>query len=91
MTKKPSRRDFLKSGLAASAILMVETKATRASQGPQLLEKSSIGSLELSNRFIKSSTWCGTGDGKGRVTDHTLAMYSEPAKKGVGLILTQKW
>ncbi|MCX5874623.1 MAG: NADH:flavin oxidoreductase [Deltaproteobacteria bacterium] len=88
MTKKPSRRDFLKSGLAASAILMVGTKATRAGQRPDLFERTRIKSLELPNRFIKSSTWCGTGDGKGRVTDRTLAMYSELAKGGVGLILT---
>jgi hypothetical protein len=50
MTKTPSRRDFLKTGLAATTILMVGTKATRAGQGPQLFEKSSIGSLELNNR-----------------------------------------
>jgi len=88
MTKKPSRRDFLKSGLAASAILMVGTKGTRASQGPQLFEKSSIGSLELPNRFIKSSTWSGTGDKKGYVTDRTLTFHNEVARGGVGLILT---
>ncbi|MHB8205243.1 MAG: oxidoreductase [Desulfomonilaceae bacterium] len=88
MTNNPSRRDFLKSGLAASAILMVGTKATRASQEPQLFEKSSIGSLELPNRFIKSSTWSGTGDKKGYVTDLTLRFHNEVAKGGVGLILT---
>jgi 2,4-dienoyl-CoA reductase-like NADH-dependent reductase (Old Yellow Enzyme family) len=88
MAKHPSRRDFLKSGLAASAILMVGTEATRASQGPQLFEKSSIGSLELPNRFIKSSTWSGTGDKKGYVTDRTLTFHNEVARGGVGLILT---
>ncbi len=51
MSKTPSRRDFLKSGLAASAILMVGTKATSASQGPQLFEKSSIETLELPESF----------------------------------------
>ena len=88
MTKKTSRRDFLKSGLAATAVLMVGTKTTSASQGPNLFERTRIKSLELPNRFIKSSTWCGTGDGKGCVTDRTLTMYSELAKGGVGLILT---
>ena len=88
MNKNPSRRDFLKSGLAASAILMVGTKATRASQGPQLFEKSSIGSLELPNRFIKSSTWSGTGDKKGYITDRALTFHNEVARDGVGLILT---
>ena len=88
MTKKPSRRDFLKSGLAATAVLMVGTNATSASQDLNLFEKTRIKSLELPNRFIKSSTWCGTGDGKGCVTDRTLAMYRELAKGGVGLILT---
>src|SRR5208283_27716 len=88
MNKKPSRRDFLKSGLAATAVLMVGAKATRANQGPQLFEKSSIGSLELSNRFIKSSTWSGTGDKKGFITDRTLTFHNEVARGGVGLILT---
>jgi 2,4-dienoyl-CoA reductase-like NADH-dependent reductase (Old Yellow Enzyme family) len=88
MTKKPSRRDFLKSGLAASAMLMVGTRAVRADQGPKLFEKSSIGSLELSNRFIKSSTWSGTADKKGYVTDRALAFHNEVARGGVGLILT---
>ena len=88
MTKKPSRRDILKSGLAASAILMVGKRAARANQGPQLFEKSSIGSLELANRFIKSSTWSGTGDKKGYITDRTLTFHDEVAQGGVGLILT---
>ena len=88
MAKKPSRRDFLKSGLAATAVLMVGAKTTRASQGPQLFEKSSIGSLELPNRFIKSSTWSGTGDKKGYITDRAITFHNEVAKGGVGLILT---
>jgi 2,4-dienoyl-CoA reductase-like NADH-dependent reductase (Old Yellow Enzyme family) len=88
MPKGPSRRDFLKSGLVASAVIMVGTKATNASQGPQLFEKSSIGSLELPNRFIKSSTWSGTGDRKGYVTGQTLTFHKEVAGGGVGLILT---
>ncbi len=88
MGKQPSRRDFLKSGLAASAVLMVGTKSTKASQGPQLWEKSSIGSLELPNRFIKSSTWTGSGDAKGYVTDLTLKFHEEVARGGAGLILT---
>ena len=88
MTNKPSRRDILKSGLAASAILMVGTKAIRANQTPQLFEKSSIGTLELQSRFIKSSTWSGTGDKRGYVTDLTLTLHKEMARGGVGLILT---
>lgn len=88
MTRTPSRRDFLKSGLAATAVLMVGAKPTSASQEPNLFESTRIKSLELPNRFIKSSTWCGTGDGKGCVTDRTLTMYSELARGGVGLILT---
>jgi 2,4-dienoyl-CoA reductase-like NADH-dependent reductase (Old Yellow Enzyme family) len=88
MSKTPSRRDFLKSGLAATAVLMVGTKTTRASQGPQPFEKTSIGSLELPNRFIKSSTWSGTADKKGYVTDLALTFHNEVAKGGVGLILT---
>ncbi len=88
MTKKTSRREFLKSGLAATAVLMVGTKTTMAGQGPDVFERTRIKSMELPNRFIKSSTWCGTGDGKGCVTDRTLTMYRDLAKGGVGLILT---
>jgi 2,4-dienoyl-CoA reductase-like NADH-dependent reductase (Old Yellow Enzyme family) len=88
MAKTPSRRDFLKSGLAGATILMVGTKAAAAVKGPQLFEKSSIGSLELNNRFMKSSTWTGTGDKKGYITDRSLAMHNELAGGGVGLILT---
>ena len=88
MAKTPSRRDFLKSGLAATTFLMVGTKVTASGQGPQLFEKSSIGSLELNNRFMKSSTWTGTGDKKGYITDLALTMHNELAKGGVGLILT---
>ncbi|MGC8660015.1 MAG: NADH:flavin oxidoreductase [Desulfomonilaceae bacterium] len=88
MTQKPSRRDFLKTGIAASAILMVGPTTTVASQGPELFEKNSIGSVELANRFIKSSTWSGTADKKGYVTDLTVKFHEEVAKGGVGLILT---
>src|SRR5208283_1188908 len=88
MTQDRTRRDFLKSGLAVTALAVVGAGTTRAGLGPELFEKSRIKSLELPNRFIKSSTWCGTGDGKGFVTDRTLTMYSELAKGGVGLILT---
>ena len=83
-----SRRDFLKTGLAATAVLIAGAKTARANQKPGLFKKSRIKSLELPNRIIKASTWCGTGDGKGFVTDRTLSMYSELAKGGVGLILS---
>ena len=88
MAQKPSRRDFLKSGLAATALAVVGARPLRADHGPELFERTRIKSLELPNRFIKSSTWCGTGDGKGCVTDRTLTMYAELAKGGAGLILT---
>jgi 2,4-dienoyl-CoA reductase-like NADH-dependent reductase (Old Yellow Enzyme family) len=88
MVVTPSRRDFLKSGLATAALLTVGAKATHAGRETDLFEKTRIKSLELPNRFIKSSTWCGTGDGKGNVTERTLSMYSDLAKGGAGLILT---
>jgi 2,4-dienoyl-CoA reductase-like NADH-dependent reductase (Old Yellow Enzyme family) len=88
MTQDPTRRDFLKSGLAVTALAVVGTGTARAGLDPELFDKTRIKSMELPNRFIKSSTWCGTGDGKGSVTDRTLTMYSELAKGGVGLILS---
>ncbi len=88
MSKKHSRRDFLKSGLAATAALVVGAKHVGAGRSPELFEKTNIKSLELANRFMKSSTWSGTGDKKGFVTDLALAFHNETAKGGVGLILS---
>ena len=88
MTETRSRRDFLKTGLAATAAVVVGAKFSRADTQPQLFDKTRIGSLELSNRAIKSSTWSGMADQKGYVTDRVLEFYGELAQGDIGLILT---
>ena len=87
MVDKLSRREFLKTGLAATAAVVVGSKFAKA-DNQLLFEKSSIRSLELSNRAIRSSTWSGVGDQKGYVTDRALEFYGELAKGDIGLILT---
>jgi 2,4-dienoyl-CoA reductase-like NADH-dependent reductase (Old Yellow Enzyme family) len=87
MVKKLSRRKFLKTGLAATAAVVVGSGLARA-DNHFLFEKSRIRSLELSNRAIRSSTWSGTGDQNGHVTGLALEFYGELAKGDIGLILT---
>jgi 2,4-dienoyl-CoA reductase-like NADH-dependent reductase (Old Yellow Enzyme family) len=55
---------------------------------PQLFEKTSIKSLELENRSVRSATWSGVGDRKGNVTDRAVDFYSNLAAGGMGLIIT---
>jgi len=88
MAETPSRRDFLKTGLAATAAVVVGAKFSRADNQPQLFDKTRIGSLELSNRAIKSSTWSGMADQKGFVTESKLEFYGELARGDIGLIIT---
>ena len=87
MTDTLSRRKFLKTGLAATAAVVVGPRLARADNHP-LFEKTWIRSLELSNRAIRSSTWSGVGDRKGYVTDRALEFYGELARGDIGLILT---
>ncbi len=87
MTDTLSRRKFLKTGLAATAAVVVGPRLATADNHP-LFEKTWIGSLELSNRAIRSSTWSGVGDRKGYVTDRALEFYGELARGDIGLILT---
>ena len=82
-----SRRKFLKTGLAATAAVVVGSRLAMA-DNHLLFEKTRIKSLELSNRAIRSSTWSGVGDRKGYVTDRALEFYGELAKGDIGLILT---
>ena len=53
-----------------------------------LFEKTSIKSLELENRSVRSATWSAVGDRKGLVTDRALEIYGRLADGGVGLIVT---
>ncbi|MBI5250860.1 MAG: NADH:flavin oxidoreductase [Desulfomonile tiedjei] len=51
-------------------------------------EKTSIKSLELSNRSVRSATWTGLGDEKGYVTDQAVSFYGELGSGEIGLIVT---
>jgi 2,4-dienoyl-CoA reductase-like NADH-dependent reductase (Old Yellow Enzyme family) len=53
-----------------------------------LFEKTTIKTLELSNRSVRSATWSGVADSKGFVTDRAIALYSYLADGGIGLIIT---
>ncbi len=55
---------------------------------PELFETTSIKSLELKNRSVRSATWSGVGDRKGYVTDTAIELYGNLAAGGVGLIIT---
>ncbi len=87
MSDKLSRRKFLKTGLAATAAIVVGPGISWADNHP-LFEKTWIKSLELTNRAIRSSTWSGVGDQKGYVTNRALEFYGELARGDLGLILT---
>jgi 2,4-dienoyl-CoA reductase-like NADH-dependent reductase (Old Yellow Enzyme family) len=54
----------------------------------RLFEKTTIKTLELSNRSVRSATWSGVADRKGVVTDRAIDFYSNLADGGVGLIIT---
>jgi len=49
---------------------------------------SAIGSLELKNRFVRSATWEGMADEKGRPRKQYLETMTTLARGGVGLIIT---
>jgi 2,4-dienoyl-CoA reductase-like NADH-dependent reductase (Old Yellow Enzyme family) len=55
---------------------------------PELFERTTIQSLELSNRTVRSATWSGVADNKGFVTQRVIDMYNTLAEGGVGLIVT---
>ena len=54
----------------------------------ELFEITSIKSLVLKNRSIRSATWSGVGDDRGYVTDTAIDLYGNLADGGVGLIIT---
>ncbi len=55
---------------------------------PVLFENTTVKSLELKNRAIRSATWSGIGDQKGRVAGPGVEIYSKLADGGIGLIIT---
>lgn len=54
---------------------------------PELFEETYIGTLSLSNRFVRSATWEGLAD-KGFVTSKLIEMIIELANGKVGLIIS---
>ena len=55
---------------------------------PELFEQTSIGSMSLSNRFVRSATWEGMADKEGSVTHKLTEMMIELARGAVGLIIS---
>jgi len=53
-----------------------------------LFDVTSIGTMHLKNRFVRSATWEAMADESGRPTPRLLEVYRELAKGGVGLIIT---
>jgi len=47
-----------------------------------------VGALELKNRFVRSATYDGMADRRGRVSEGQLALYEALATGGAGLIVT---
>jgi 2,4-dienoyl-CoA reductase-like NADH-dependent reductase (Old Yellow Enzyme family) len=54
----------------------------------KLFEKTAIKGLELPNRSVRSATWSGVGDDRGRVTDRAVEFYRDLGAGGIGLIVT---
>jgi 2,4-dienoyl-CoA reductase-like NADH-dependent reductase (Old Yellow Enzyme family) len=53
-----------------------------------LFEPVKIKDLELPNRFVRSATYDGMADRNGYVTEDQIALFSDLAEGGVGLIVT---
>jgi 2,4-dienoyl-CoA reductase-like NADH-dependent reductase (Old Yellow Enzyme family) len=54
----------------------------------RLFERTSIGSIELANRSVRSATWSGVANEAGAVTDLTTDFYGTLAKGSIGLIVS---
>jgi 2,4-dienoyl-CoA reductase-like NADH-dependent reductase (Old Yellow Enzyme family) len=54
----------------------------------ELFEHTSIGSMSLPNRFVRSATWEGLADKDGSVTSRLIEMMNELVKGEVGLIIS---
>jgi 2,4-dienoyl-CoA reductase-like NADH-dependent reductase (Old Yellow Enzyme family) len=53
-----------------------------------LFDKTTIGSIELRNRTVRSATWEGGADEKGSPSDRQTELYEKLAEGGAGLIIT---
>lgn len=54
----------------------------------KVLQPTTIGKLEIRNRFIRSATQDSSADPSGAVTDDSIKMFEDLAAGGVGLIVT---
>jgi 2,4-dienoyl-CoA reductase-like NADH-dependent reductase (Old Yellow Enzyme family) len=54
----------------------------------ELFEQTSVGSMSLPNRFVRSATWEGLADKDGSATGKLIEMMIELAKGKVGLIIS---
>ncbi|TVQ28717.1 MAG: NADH:flavin oxidoreductase, partial [Spirochaetaceae bacterium] len=54
----------------------------------KLYETTAIGSIEMSNRFVRSATWLGMATDTGGCTKKLIATTAAPAHGGVGLVIT---
>lgn len=85
----PTRRDFIKNTLAATAVAIATPDILLANPNkPDLLDKTKIKNLEIRNRMVRSSVWSGTADSKGYVTDRTIDFYHTLATGNIGMILS---
>ena len=55
---------------------------------PQLFEASTIGSMALANRFVRSATWEGLAGENGACTPALTALMEKLAANGIGLIIS---
>jgi 2,4-dienoyl-CoA reductase-like NADH-dependent reductase (Old Yellow Enzyme family) len=53
-----------------------------------LFEHSSLNSLHLANRFVRSATWEGLAAADGSATPELVDVYAELARNAVGLVIT---
>ena len=54
---------------------------------PDLFETTTIKSLELANRFMRSATWLGMVNENGSCSSDLIDVMTELARGGVGLIM----
>ena len=55
---------------------------------PELFESTSINSMVLANRFIRSATWEGMASDDGSSTPKLIELSAQIARGGIGLIIT---
>ena len=54
----------------------------------KLFEPTTLGTLKMKNRLIRSATWEGIAAPDGSVPEEAYAIYEELAKGGVGAVIT---